>query len=146
MASSPGTGERTLDKNADVTKPLMMAAASYEMEEVTTVMPNESECLPSYHGCLADPDVTAMTALKARQLRLFSDALTDERFKVERSHVDPADGVPRSILDVAVGQWASNNDTRFVVMLLEAGAKIGKVDEATEVAPIHQVSASIGTI
>ena len=52
---------------------------------------------------------------------------------------EAGDGVPRTLLACAVDQWASRNDTPFVALLLASGADVCAVDEASEVAPVHQV-------
>ena len=48
---------------------------------------------------------TALTALKGRQLRIFSDAVSDDRF--DPSHEYPtAEGFPQTILNIAVDRWS----------------------------------------
>ena len=81
---------------------------------------------------------TAFAALKARQLRLFHDAITDDRFK--RDHLyDTSDGFPKSLLSLAIDQWEGQSDTSFITLLLSAGFSLDDVDQVTEVAPIHAI-------
>ena len=48
---------------------------------------------------------TALTALKGRQLRIFSDAVSDDRF--DPSHEYPtSEGFPQTILNIAVDRWS----------------------------------------
>ncbi len=116
---------------------------SLREEDLESGALEEAEALCRTAGCLMDPQSTALTALRARQARLFADAVSDQRFSLDHVYVED-DGVPRGILSLAVEQWSSRNDTPFVALLLASGADVCMVDEATEVAVLHQVRSKGG--
>ena len=59
---------------------------------------------------------TALSALTSRQLRIFSDAVSDDRF--DHSHeYETSGGFPQTILNIAVDQW-SNEGLQFTFMPL----------------------------
>ena len=90
-------------------------------------------------GCLVDPQLTAKTALEAKQIRLFRDAVTDERVDVNHEYITK-EGVPKTLLTLAIEQWSKDGiDTDFVVVLIANGAKLDKVDPTSETAPIHAI-------
>ena len=84
--------------------------------------------------------ITALSALKTRQIRLFSDAISDERSDINAPY-DSADdsGFPKTLLTVAVEQWSAPSDSVYVSLLLANGATLDTVDDATERAPIHDI-------
>ena len=49
---------------------------------------------------------TALTSLKGRQLRIFSDAVSDDRFNATHEY-PTAEGFPQTILNVAVDRWST---------------------------------------
>jgi len=96
-------------------------------------------CAP---GCLADPQVrllrmkcnqknhfvdffqaAALTALVHRRLRLFLDALGDERFRHGHEYVDDhvTEGLPRSLLSVAIGEPKTTKSHAGSLSLQNAG-------------------------
>ena len=48
---------------------------------------------------------TALTSLKGRQLRIFSDAVSDDRFNASHEY-STAEGFPQTILNIAVDRWS----------------------------------------
>ena len=108
---------------------------------------------------------SALTALKARHIRMFNDAISDERFDVDHVYATDA-GVPKTILALALDAYNENaddddkrplsppidgdgsGDAQFVTLLLDLGAKVDEVDAATEVAPLHSIvrSGNVGLV